>query len=467
MKIEQIYTGCLAQGAYFIESEGEAAVIDPLREVAPYLEKARREHATIKYVFETHFHADFVSGHLDLSQKTGAPIVYGPNANPTFDAHIAADGEEFKLGAVTIRTLHTPGHTMESTCYLLLDENGKETALFSGDTLFIGDVGRPDLAQESDLTTADLAGYLFDSLRTKIMRLPNDIIVYPAHGAGSACGKNMSKETSDTLGNQKLFNYALRANMTREEFIKEVTEGLAEPPQYFPQNVQMNREGYDSIDAVLERGAQALSPAAFEVAANETGALVLDTRAARDFAAGFIPNSINIGIDGSFAPWVGALIPDLKQSLLLVTDPGREEEVVTRLARVGYDYTLGYLEGGFAAWQNAGMETDTVQWVEAADFAEKFKKNDLSVIDVRKPTEFESGHAEGAKNLPLDYISDLMAEFPHNESMYLHCAGGYRSMIAASILKARGFDNVVNIEGGYGAMKTAGVPVTRDSAVQN
>jgi len=467
MKIEQIYTGCLAQGAYFIESNGEAAVIDPLREVAPYLEKAEREQATIKYVFETHFHADFVSGHVDLSQKTKAPIVYGPNANPTFEAHIAADGEEFKLGAVTIRALHTPGHTMESTCYLLLDENGKETALFSGDTLFIGDVGRPDLAQKSDLTTADLAGYLFDSLRTKVMTLPNDVIVYPAHGAGSACGKNMSKETSDTLGNQKLFNYALRANMTREEFIKEVTEGLAEPPQYFPQNVQMNREGYDSIDAVLERGAQALSPAAFEAAANETGALVLDTRAASDFATGFIPNSINIGIDGSFAPWVGALIPDLKQNLLLVTDPGREEEVVTRLARVGYDYTLGYLEGGFAAWKEAGMETDTVQSVDAAAFAAKLSTHNLTVIDVRKPTEFEGEHVTGAKNLPLDYISDLMAEFPKSEPMYLHCAGGYRSMIASSILKARGFDNVINVEGGYGAMKAAGVPVSSDSAVQH
>ena len=467
MKIEQIYTGCLAQGAYFIESNGEAAVIDPLREEAPYLEKAKRENAAIKYVFETHFHADFVSGHVDLSNKTGAPIVYGPNANPTFDAHIATDGEEFKLGAVTIRALHTPGHTMESTCYLLLDENGKETALFSGDTLFIGDVGRPDLAQKSDLTREDLAGYLFDSLRNKVMPLPNDVIVYPAHGAGSACGKNMSKETSDTLGNQKLFNYALRADMTKEEFIQEVTDGLTEPPHYFPQNVQMNREGYDSIDDVLQRGAQALSPAAFETAANETGAVILDTRAASDFAAGFIPNSINIGIDGSFAPWVGALIPDLKQTILLVTDPGREEEVVTRLARVGYDYTLGYLAGGFGAWQKEGMETDTVQSVNATDFAEKFKKNDLTIIDVRKPTEFKGGHVDTAKNLPLDYISDLMAEFPKSEPMYLHCAGGYRSMIASSILKARGFDNIINVEGGYGAMKAAGVPVSSDAAVRN
>ena len=393
MKIEQIYTGCLAQGAYFIESNGEAAVIDPLREVAPYIEKAKSRNVKIKYVFETHFHADFVSGHLDLSHKTGAPIVYGPNATTGFEAHIAYDGEEFKVGDITIKALHTPGHTMESTSYLLLDKNGKETALFSGDTLFIGDVGRPDLAQKSDLTIDDLAGYLYDSLRTKIMPLPNDVVVYPAHGAGSACGKNMSKETTDTLGNQKLFNYALRADMTKGEFIKEVTDGLATPPQYFPQNVQMNKEGYDSIDDVLERGAQALSPAAFELAANETGALMLDTRAAGEFAQGFIPNSINIGIDGSFAPWVGALVPDLKQNLLIVTDPGREEEVVTRLARVGYDHTLGFLKGGFAAWKSANRETDTIPTVSAADFVEKLATDSLTVIDVRKPSEFEAGHA--------------------------------------------------------------------------
>jgi glyoxylase-like metal-dependent hydrolase (beta-lactamase superfamily II)/rhodanese-related sulfurtransferase len=458
MKIEQIYTGCLAQGAYFIESNGEAAVIDPLREVAPYIEKAKSRDLTIKYVFETHFHADFVSGHLDLSRKTGAPIVYGPNAQTGFEAHIAKDGEEFKLSNVTIRVLHTPGHTMESTCYLLLDENGKETALFSGDTLFIGDVGRPDLAQKSDLTMDDLAGHLFDSLRNKIMPLPNDILVYPAHGAGSACGKNMSKETSDTLGNQKLFNYALRADMTKEEFTQEVTDGLGAPPKYFPQNVKMNKEGYDSIDDVLQRGAQALSPAAFETAANETGALVLDTRAAKDFAEGFIPNSINIGIDGSFAPWVGALVPDLKQTLLIVTDSGREEEVVTRLARVGYDHSIGYLEGGFANWKAAGNEVDTITSVSADDFAKTYSADQPTVIDVRKPSEFEAEHIEGGKNLPLDFISELMAEFPGEGPMYVHCAGGYRSMIASSILKSRGFDNVVNIEGGYGAMVQAGVP---------
>jgi hydroxyacylglutathione hydrolase len=467
MKIEQIYTGCLAQGAYFVESNGEAAVIDPLREVAPYIEKAKSRNVTIKYVFETHFHADFVSGHLDLAQKTGAPIVYGPNAQTGFEAHIATDGEEFKVGNVTIRALHTPGHTMESTSYLLLDENGKETALFSGDTLFIGDVGRPDLAQKSDLTMQDLAGYLYDSLRTKIMTLPDDVVVYPAHGAGSACGKNMSKETTDTLGNQKRFNYALRANMTRDEFIKEVTDGLATPPQYFPQNVQMNKEGYDSIDDVLQRGVQALSPAAFEAAANETGALVLDTRAASEFTKGFIPNSVNIGIDGSFAPWVGALVPDLKQNLLIITEPGREEEVVTRLARVGYDHTLGYLEGGFAAWQAEGREVDTVTTITAGEFAEAYGQQPLQVIDVRKPTEYAVEHAKGAKNLPLDYISELMAEFPKEGPMYVHCAGGYRSMVAASILKARGFDNVINVDEGYAAMAKAGVPQETSDSVEH
>lgn len=453
MKIEQIYTGCLAQGAYFIESQGEAAVIDPLREVLPYLIKARLAGVKIKYVFETHFHADFVSGHLDLSQKTGAPIVYGPNADPSFEAHIATDGQEFKLGEITIKALHTPGHTMESTCYLLLDEKGKETALFSGDTLFIGDVGRPDLAQNNGMSIQDLAGNLYDSLRNKIMPLPDEVIVYPAHGAGSACGKSMSRETSDTLGNQKRFNYALRDDMTKEEFIMEVTEGLDEPPQYFPQNVRMNKEGYESIDEVLRRSVQALGPAAFEAAANETGALILDTRNAADFSKGFIPNAINIGLDGSFAPWVGELIPDLRQRLLLVTDPGREEEAVTRLARVGYDHTIGYLQGGFDAWRNAGKETDFVAGIAADDFAEKLGDGKPEVVDVRKLGEFALGHVEGAKNIPLNRLSDDMAVFSKTEPIYLHCAGGYRSMIACSILKARGYDNVVNIDGGYDAMQ--------------
>jgi hydroxyacylglutathione hydrolase len=459
MKIEQIYTGCLAQGAYFIVSNGEAAVIDPLREVEPYIQKANKIGAKIKYVFETHFHADFVSGHLDLAEKTGAEIVYGPNANPAFKAHIAADNEEFKLGDIIIKALHTPGHTLESTSYLLLDENQKPTALFSGDTLFIGDVGRPDLAQKGDLNMDDLAGMLFESLRTKIMTLPDDIIVYPAHGAGSACGKNMSKETSDTLGNQKRFNYALRADMTKEEFVAEVTAGLPEPPKYFPENVKMNRDGYESIDDVLERGDQALSAEAFEAKANNTGALILDTRKPEDFSKGFIPNSINIGIQGGFAPWVGALIPDLKQNLLIVTEPGMEEEVVTRLARVGYDHTIGFLNGGFETWAQAGKEVDTVENVSADVFEKVYHEGSPEVIDVRKPAEFEAGHIDGAKNLPLDYINDLMAEFPKNKTLYIHCAGGYRSMIAASILKSRGIDHVINIEGGFGAVEKTNVPV--------
>ncbi|MCE6993012.1 rhodanese-like domain-containing protein [Dyadobacter sp. CY323] len=460
MKIEQIYTGCLAQGAYFIVSNGEAAVIDPLREVEPYLQKAAKIGANIKYVFETHFHADFVSGHLDLSEKTGAEIVYGPNANTAFKAHIAEDGEEFQVGEIVIKALHTPGHTLESTSYLLLDENRKPAALFSGDTLFIGDVGRPDLAQKCDLTTDDLAGMLYESLRSKIMTLPDDIIVYPAHGAGSACGKNMSKETSDTLGNQKLFNYALRKDMTKEEFIKEVTAGLPEPPQYFPENVKMNRDGYESIDDVLERGDQALSAEAFEAKANITGALLLDTRKASEFAQGFIPNSINIGMDGSFAPWVGALIPDLKQNLLIITEPGKEEEVVTRLARVGYDHTIGYLNGGFESWEKAGKEVDRVESIDAVEFSDRFQAGKLEIVDVRKPDEFKSGHIKDAKNLPLDYINDLMPEFPKDKTLYIHCAGGYRSMVAASILKSRGIDDVVNIEGGFGAVTKTEVPVS-------
>lgn len=461
MKIEQIYTGCLAQGAYFITSGNEAAVIDPLREVAPYIEKAKKLNVKIQYVFETHFHADFVSGHIDLAEKTGASIVYGPNAKTAFKAHIAADQEEFKLGEITIKVLHTPGHTMESSCYLLSDKNGKEIALFSGDTLFIGDVGRPDLAQNGETTQEDLAGILFDSLRSKIMTLPDDVTVYPAHGAGSACGKSMSKETSDSLGNQKKFNYALRADMTRQEFIQEVTAGLTEPPQYFPENVKMNRDGYEPIDNVLERGDQALSADAFELKANQTGALILDTRKAEDFAKCFIPNSINIGIDGSFAPWVGALIPDLKQNILLVTEPGREEEVVTRLARVGYDYAIGYLNGGFEAWEKAGKETDSILSLPAEEFAKQYQKGNIKVIDVRKPDEFEAGHVQGAEHVALDTINDNMDALSKSETLYIQCAGGYRSMIAASILKARGFEDVVNIQGGFGEISKTGVAIAR------
>lgn len=464
MKIEQIYTGCLAQGAYYIESDGEAAVIDPLREVSGYIKRAEKDGAKIKYVFETHFHADFVSGHVDLAKKTGATIVYGPNAVTGFEAHIAKDLETFKIGRVTVQLLHTPGHTLESVCYLLFNEEEKAIALFSGDTLFIGDVGRPDLAQKSNLTKFDLAGMLFDSLRNKIMPLANDVIVYPAHGAGSACGKNMSKETSDTLGNQKLFNYALRADMTRDEFISEVTAGLTEPPQYFPENVKMNREGSESFESVLKRGVRALSASDFEDAANHTEAIILDTRDAKEFSEGFIPNSINIGLVGSFAPWLGALVPDLKQHVLLVANEGTEEEVITRMARVGYDHTIGYLEGGFETWKKAGKEVDSIENVPAVELGDIDLEKD-TIVDVRKPTEFAEGHVAGALNLPLDYINDVMEEFPKSGKMFIHCAGGYRSMVAASILKSRGFDDIANVEGGFGAIQKAGVEVTSEVSV--
>jgi glyoxylase-like metal-dependent hydrolase (beta-lactamase superfamily II)/rhodanese-related sulfurtransferase len=457
MTVEQIYTGCLAQGAYYIESEGEAVIIDPLREVEPYIKKAKENNAEIKYVFETHFHADFVSGHLDLSKKTGAPIVYGPTAKPDFEAIIATDGQEFKVGKVVFKILHTPGHTMESTCYLLKDENGKDVGLFSGDTLFIGDVGRPDLAQKvnDELTQDKLAGYLYDSLHNKILPLNDDIIVYPAHGAGSACGKNMSKETTDTLGNQKKVNYALQP-MTKEEFIKAVTEGLVAPPAYFPLNVMMNIHGYESIDKVLEKGQHAFSPDAFETAANETGALVLDTRDPQTFAKGFVPNSINIGIDGNFAPWVGTLITDIKQQILLVTDDGREEEVITRLARVGYDNTIGYLKGGFEAWKKAGKETDSIRSVNADELAGIMQKEKGEIVDVRKKSEYDTEHIVGAENAPLDFINDSMAQLDKNKTYYVHCAGGYRSMIFNSVLRARGYDNLVNVEGGFKAIKESG-----------
>ncbi|MFL0682828.1 MAG: rhodanese-like domain-containing protein [Algoriphagus aquaeductus] len=464
MKIEQIYTGCLAQGAYYIESEGEAAVIDPLREVQPYIEKAERRNAKIKYVFETHFHADFVSGHKDLAAKTGAKIVYGPTGMKMgFDAVIAEDNQEFTLGKARIKVIHTPGHTMESVCYLLINEEGKEEAIFTGDTLFIGDVGRPDLAQKvvKDLTQEILAGHLYDSLRNKLMPLPDHLIVYPAHGAGSACGKNMSKETSDTLGNQKKTNYALQP-MTKEEFIREVLSGLTPPPAYFPQNVMMNIQGYDSIDEVLERGVRPLSPAEFEAAANETGALILDTREAQVFAKGFIPNSINIGIDGSFAVWVGAMIPDLKQEILVVAEEGREEEVITRLARVGYDYSIGFLAGGFKSWKEAGFEVDSIPSITAEELA-SIRENipQISILDVRKNSEFLSEHVLDAENTPLDYINDSMLKVDKNKTYYVHCAGGYRSMVFASILKARGYDKLIDIAGGFKAIKESGkFPIT-------
>lgn len=455
MKIEQIYTGCLAQGAYYIESNGEVAIIDPLREIQSYIDQATKDNAKIKYIFETHFHADFVSGHVDLAQKTGATIVYGPTAETNFDAHIASDGEVFTLGNITITVLHTPGHTMESTTYLLKDENGKDYALFTGDTLFIGDVGRPDLAQKlnTDLTQEKLAGYLFDSLRTKIMPLANDIIVYPAHGAGSACGKNMSKETFDTLGNQKEVNYALNPNMTKEEFIVELTSGLLPPPFYFPENVMMNKLGVESLDVVKERANKALSPDEFIQAAEDTNALILDVRDPQTFAAGFIPNSINIGIKGGFAPWVGTLITDIKQPILLIAEVGAEEETVTRLARVGYDNVIGFLNNGFQAWLDAEKDFDEIVSVSPEEFAELVDETELKVLDVRKPGEFETSHVEGAITAPLDFINESMKLIDPEETYLVHCAGGYRSMIFTSILRARGYENLIDVAGGFGKIK--------------
>ena len=461
MTIKQIYTGCLSQGAYYIESNGEAAIIDPLREVHFYLERAQLDKAKIKYIFETHFHADFVSGHVTLAKKTGAPIVFGPNATPTFDALIAQDGQEFKVGNITIIAIHTPGHTMESTTYLLRDENGQDHAIFSGDTLFLGDVGRPDLAQKMGvLTEKDLAGFLFDSLREKIMPLADSVIVYPAHGAGSACGKNMMKQTVDTLGNQKKMNYALRATMTKQEFIEEVTQGLLPPPQYFPLNVSMNKHGYEDINEVLKRGTKELSPEAFEAIANQTGAIILDVRHQDAFAKGHIPRAIFIGLDGGFAPWVGALIADVKQPLLLITEPGQEQEAVTRLSRVGFDNTLGYLKEGFDAWKKTAREYDTVCSITADTYMQEQKENLNPVFDVRKHTEFLSEHLEDAINTPLDSINEHLKNLPEENIFYIHCAGGYRSMIAASILKSRGIHNIINIKGGFTALKESGIKIS-------
>lgn len=460
MKIEQIYTGCLAQGAYYIESEGEVAIIDPLRETQQYIDKANADNAKIKYIFETHFHADFVSGHVDLAKKTGATIVFGPGAETSYDIHSAKDNETFKLGNITIKALHTPGHTLESTTYLLIDENGNNHAIFSGDTLFLGDVGRPDLAIKSDLTKEDLAGMLYDSLRNKIMTLADDVIVYPAHGAGSACGKNLSKETVGTIGDQKKTNYALRANMTKAEFIEEVLDGIAPPPQYFAKNAMMNKTGYDSFETVLKSGNSPLNPEDFEAMANHEEALVLDVRSQSDYIKGHIPNSIFIGLNGQFAPWVGALITDLKQPTLLVVPEGKAEEAVTRLSRVGYDNTLGYLEGGINAWTASGREIDTLESISAETFAQRVKEGHVNILDVRKDGEYKSMHLENAQHFSLDFINSKMNEVSKDKTYHIHCAGGYRSVIAASILKARGFHNLVDIAGGFGAIKKTDLPTT-------
>ena len=461
MIIEQIYTGCLSQGAYFIESNGEVAIIDPLRDTTPYIEKAKKKNAKIKYIFETHFHADFVSGHVTLAKETGATIVYGPLAKTSYDSLIAKDQQEFKIGEITLTVLHTPGHTMESTTYLLRDAKNKDIAIFSGDTLFLGDVGRPDLAQKAaDMTQEDLAGILFDSLREKIMPLADDVLVYPAHGAGSACGKNLSKETVGTIGDQKKTNYALREDMTKKEFVKEVTNGLLPPPQYFPLNVKMNKEGYTDIDEILENGTKPLTPEDFEVIANETNALILDVRHQDDFTKGHIPKSIFIGIDGGFAPWVGAMIGNVKQPILLVTPKGREKETITRLSRVGFDQTLGYLNHGIEAWSKAGNAIDTIDGIEVTDLKALKKQKVLNIFDVRKPGEYASEHLYKAHSTPLGFINDYMDEFPKNEPFYLHCAGGYRSVIAASILKSRGIHNLIDVKKGFAAIKNEGMKIS-------
>jgi glyoxylase-like metal-dependent hydrolase (beta-lactamase superfamily II)/rhodanese-related sulfurtransferase len=457
--IEQIYTNCLAQGAYFIESKGEAAVIDPMRETEPYIRRAKEKGVKIKYIFETHFHADFVSGHVDLAKETGATIVYGPTAKTNYDIHVATDGEEFKVGDITIRVLHTPGHTPESATFLLLDENGKEHSLFTGDTLFIGDVGRPDLAQAvTGLTKEGLAGMLFDSLRNKIMTLPDETLVYPGHGAGSACGKNMSDETWDTLGHQKETNYALRADMTRDEFIAEVTDGLLPPPQYFAKNAALNKKGYESIDEVINKANHPLSVNEFKTIAEQKDVLVLDVRDRWDFVKGFVPGSLFIGLDGSFAPWVGALVEDLNQKILLVAPEGRAQETAIRLARVGYDNCIGYLKGGYEAWSQAGEEVDTINSIEMADFIPQFNDN-IDILDVRKPGEFETTHVVNAQSFPLDFIHNSIAEIKPDKLYHLHCRSGYRSTVAASILKRNGFDKLVNVIGNFDDMKDAGFPV--------
>ena len=461
MKVEQIYTGCLSQGSYYIESNGEAVIIDPLREVDQYMEKAKSQNVKIKYVFETHFHADFVSGHLTLSKRSNAPIIFGPNADPEFDAIISKDGQVFNIGDSTITVMHTPGHTMESTTYLLKDSKGKDHAIFTGDTLFLGDVGRPDLSQISDdMTTEDLAGIQFDSLRNKIMPLADDVIIYPAHGAGSACGKNMMKETIDTLGNQKKMNYALRADMTKDEYIKEVTEGLPLPPNYFPLNVKMNKEGYEDINQIINRAINPLSADEFEKIANQSSAIVLDVRNQKDYVKGHIPRSIFIGLDGGFAPWVGTLLKDVKQKILLVVQKGREKEAITRLSRVGFDQTIGFLKDGFSSWIESGKETDSLTSISAEQFEREIRNKDSFIYDVRKISEYETSRINSSVNTPLGEINNYLNDFPEDKDFYIHCAGGYRSVIAASILKSRGIHNIIDIKGGFQSIMKTDISLT-------
>lgn len=459
MKIEQIYTGCLSQGTYYIESNGEVAIIDPLREIDTYLKLAKENNAKIKYIFETHIHADFVSGHLTLSNATGAPIIFGPNTITSYPVTIAKDQQVFKLGNLTFVALHTPGHTLESTTYLLKDNLGKDHAIFTGDTLFIGDVGRPDLAQkQSGKTQRDMAGMLFDSLRKKIMPLSDDVIVYPAHGAGSACGKKISRETFSTLGNQKSSNYALNKSLSKEEFINELTEGLESPPAYFPMNVKMNQEGYNHIENILRKNLNPLDTDEFEKLANQSGVLILDVRNQIQFAEEHIPGSIFIGIDGGFAPWVGAIVGDVKRPILLITPKGREKETITRLARVGFDNALGFLEGGLSSWKVKGRKTDSVSTIEASKLGKKIF-DQTKIIDVRKNSEFSNGHLKNALNIPLDQLSENFDKIPLEGDFFVHCAGGYRSMIASSILKSRGIDSMTDIIGGFSAIKSSGIPI--------
>ncbi|MCK5815000.1 MAG: MBL fold metallo-hydrolase [Flavobacteriaceae bacterium] len=462
MKIEQIYTGCLAHAAYYIESNGEAAIFDPLREVQPYLNRAKIDDAKIKYIFETHFHADFVSGHIDLARKTGGDIVFGPTAKPGYEIIVAKDNQIFEVGDYKIKVIHTPGHTMESTTFLLIDENGDEHGIITGDTMFIGDVGRPDLAQHlvPDLTEDLLAGYLFDSLRNKIMPLSDDLIVYPNHGAGSACGKNMSSETTDTLGNQKKTNYALRADMTKEEFVTELLVGLEAPPTYFPSNVLMNINGYKSFDAILEKSNKPFLPNEFEKQANESDAIILDVRHQDEYSKGHIPRSIFIGLDGEFAPWVGVLVSDVKQSILLVAPEGREEEALTRLSRIGFDNTIGYLRGGFEAWKTAAKDYDTVTSIYAMKFKNAIEEKHVPVYDVRRKPEFLSQHIIDAKHMCLSILPNNLSELPKDKTFYMHCQGGYRSMIASSILKSKGIHNIINVAGGFQAIKEVDTPLT-------
>lgn len=454
MYIKQLYTGCLSEAAYYIESNGEAAVIDPLRDIDAYLEIANERKARIKYIFETHFHADFVSGHLDLGKATGAPIVYGPNTTTKFPVHVAKDGEQFKVGDLTIEVLHTPGHTLESTCYLLKDASGKNHCVFTGDTLFVGDVGRPDLAQKgAEITMNDLAGMMYDSIHSKLFPLADEVIVYPAHGPGSSCGKNLGPNTHSTIGEEKQSNYAMKA-ATKEEFIRQVTDGIAAPPSYFPINAKINKEGYDSLDDVLVQGLKALPVEEFKkLMADDV--IILDTRRADVFTQGFVPGSISIGLEGRFAEWAGSLLP-FHEPMLLVTEPGKEKETIVRMARVGFDKVKGYLDGGYDAWKNAGEPIDMIVDVEADELMMDIPHdNKLVVVDVRRPTEFADGHLKDALNLPLNDMTDpaLMANLEEDQNLYVHCAGGYRSVIAASLLKRQGIHNLRNIVGGWGKIK--------------